>query len=314
MISKNFEQRLEKCLSLPRERLAGELELRCGYYNQPRGRACLNAFAARAFPGFDFSPWNALGYEFDEYRPYSYFLDDQIVANVSASTMNLVVDGAAVEALQIGTVATIEPLRRRGLIRSLFSEVFADHPAPQGLMMLFANQTSAGFYQQFGFRRVTEHAFQAPAPKFSPPMQSARTLDLKSVADRDLLRDLAQQRAPVSRVLGVQCQSWLLMFHAPVVYPTCLHYIEPLKVVAISTIQGRTLRLIDVIGTEVPSLDAIYPFIGGPQVETVDFEFTPDLMGVENLQVTPLDDSLALVRGPFPIEHEPFGFPATSEA
>jgi len=290
------------------------LVLRWAYYNDPRYRRGLNEFARQVFGGLDFAPWNRLGYEFPEYTPFSFLDGDRVVANVSASLMNLTVAGRKITAIQIGTVASLPEFRGRGLIRSLMNKAHAHWDEPRRTFFLFANETSADFYQQFGYRRIHEHEFSAKAPSFVPPAVPARKLDLQNTRDRELLRRLADNRAPVSKRLGVHRQSWLLMFHAAAAYPDRLLYIEPLDIALISVISGNTLRLVDVIGERIPPLEQIYPYIGSPHIETVRFMFTPDLMQTAGLLIDPDPESLLLVRGPFPIGTEPFRFPQTSQA
>ena len=291
-----------------------ELQFRHGYYNDPALRAELNALVRDVFGGFDFTPWNDLGFAFEEYSPFSYFDGGRAVANVSCSPMNLVVGGERVAAVQIGTVSTQEDYRGRGLIRALITRALEQSEGTHPLAFLLANETTSDFYQRFGFRRVCEHSFTAPAPDFEPAKVPARKLLLDHLPDLDLLTRLADRRSPVSRMLGVYDQTWLLLFHAAVTWPERLTYIEPLDVVVISIAQGSALKLIDVIGERIPSLQEIYPYVGSHKFKSIEFGFTPDLMGVDDLTSFKLDDSLFFVRGPFGIEGERFLFPQTGQA
>jgi GNAT superfamily N-acetyltransferase len=290
------------------------LQFRRGYYNDPALRAGLNTLVHEVFGGLDFTPWNDLGYAFEEYTPFSYFDGDRVVANVSASPMNLFVGGEQVAAMQIGTVATLEEFRGQGLIRSLTQRALEHWKVTHPLTFLFANETTSNFYQQFGFRRVIEHGFTAPAPSLGPPKVPARKLSLDHIPDRVLLRRLADWRSPVSHKLGVYDQTWLLLFHAAVAHPKHLTYIEPLDVAVISVARESTLRLIDVIGETIPPLREIYPYVGSHKINSIEFGFTPELMGVNNMVSTASDDSLFFVRGPFGIEGERFLFPLTGQA
>jgi predicted N-acetyltransferase YhbS len=288
-----------------------DLQFHHGYYNDPAMRLKLNALAYEVF-GLDFSPWNDLGYAFEEYTPFSYLDGDRVVANVSASPINLIVEGEPVAAVQIGTVATLPEFRGQGLIRSLFKKALAHWEATHPLTFLFANESTADFYQRFGFRRATEHWFAAPVPRFSPPKNPARRLSLRTKEHRDLLHDFADARAPVSQKLGVVNDAWLLLFHAAVAYPKHLRYIEALNVVVISTVRDSTLRLVDVIGETIPPLCEIYPYVGSSEIEAIEFGFTPDLMGVE-AQSPSAADSLFFVRGELAVEGERFLYPFTGQ-
>ena len=290
------------------------LEFRGDYYRDPSAREKLDAFAGELFPGLNFSPWNDLGFAFPEYVPFSFFDRGQVVANVSASAMNLFVAGREVAAVQIGTVATRPAYRRQGLIRRLMEKAHAHWADRRDFFFLFANETTADFYQRFGYRRVREYAFHAAAPAYRPPRAPARRLDLTHRADRELLHRLAERRVSVSERLGVHHQSWLLLFHAAVVYPRRLYYLEELDLAVIAAVDGAVLRLIDLIGERIPTLADIYPFLGAPAVRTIEFGFIPDRLRVDGLEVTPVPDSLTFVRGDFPPEGEPLMFPLTSQA
>ncbi|HPQ68351.1 MAG TPA: GNAT family N-acetyltransferase [bacterium] len=287
---------------------------RCDYYHEPEGRRALNAFVGKIFGGLDFSPWNDLGYPFPEYKPFSFFHEGQVVANVSASAMNLLLDGRECNAVQIGTVACDPAFRRRGLIRTLMQKVDEYWEPERSLFFLFANETVPTFYQQFGYRPVREYRFSAVAPAYTSPRVPAHRLAIERIDDRELLHSLAEKRAAVSARVGVFRQSWLLMFHAAVVYPQHLYYLDDLDVAIIAYSSGETLHLIDVIGRRIPSFGEIYPAIGAPQITKVVFSFTPDLLGIDASAVHAADPSELFVRGPFPDHLPAFRFPLTAQA
>jgi hypothetical protein len=54
--------------------------------------------------------------------------------------------------------------------------------------------------------------------------------------------------------------------------------------------------------------------VGSHKINSIEFGFTPELMGVNNMVSTASDDSLFFVRGPFGIEGERFLFPLTGQA
>ena len=47
----------------------------------------------QVFGGVDFEPWYKYGFWTDNYVPYSFYEDGQIVANVSASRMDIIYQG-----------------------------------------------------------------------------------------------------------------------------------------------------------------------------------------------------------------------------
>ncbi len=291
-----------------------KLIYRCDYYHEPEGRRALNTFVGKIFGGLDFSPWNDLGYAYPEYKPFSFFHEGQVVANVSASAMNLLLDGREHKAVQIGTVASDPAYRRRGLIRILMQKVNEYWENERSLFFLFANETAPTFYQQFGFRPMHEHRFSSDVPACTSPRVSTRRLDIEHTEDRELLHRLAEERTAVSAQVGVYRQSWLLMFHAAVGHPQHLYYLDNLDVAIIAYASGETLHLIDVIGRHIPSFEEIYPAIGAPQITKVVYAFTPDLLGIDAPMAQVDVSSELFVRGPFPDLPQAFRFPLTAQA
>jgi GNAT superfamily N-acetyltransferase len=294
--------------------MTDEFTYREAFYAEPRGRDALNAFAAVSFPGLQFEPWNTLAPRENPYTPFSYFDGDRVVANVSASPMNLVIDGRDVAAVQVGTVATAPALRRRGLIRRLIARAHAHWETHAEFFYLFTGPPTVDFYRQFGYRRVTEFAFTAPLPPHEPSADKGRRLDLARDEDRDLLRRLTAARAPVSRRLGVHRQNWLVLYHAATLYPDCLFYLERFDLVLIARRDGDRLDLVDVIGPRIPPLADLLPHLETANAGKILFGFTPDLWDPPGVQMQPDVDTLLMVRGPFALEGKEFRFQLTSPA
>ncbi len=219
-----------------------------------------------------------------------------------------------VSAVQIGTVCTLPSYRKKGLVRDLMERAHAHWDGRCEFSYLFANESVLDFYQQFGYRPVRQHRFHCSPPTWRPPEGKARLLDTAKTTDRMTMRGLAQHRAPVSRRVGARSQAWLWLFHAMIVHPEHLLFIEDLGTIAVSQIVGNTLHVYDLVGRESISLAEVFSFIGSEAVTEVSFHFTPDLMGISGIKATPADDAHLFVRGDFPQIDGPFVFPATSEA
>jgi GNAT superfamily N-acetyltransferase len=288
-------------------------EYRSAFYGDPAGRAALNELVQAVF-GLDFGIWNDLGLEFEEYTPFTFFEGDRAVANVSASPMALTLDGHDLTAVQIGTVCTLPDLRRSGRIRDLMDRAHAHWTDRSVFQYLFANETVLEFYQQFGYRPVQQHRFWSPAPAIDGFAAPPRRLRLAEPADLAFLRSLANERAPVSLRCGLRRQAWLWLVHAAVVHPDGLEWIDELEVLVLRQVDERCLRIVDVVGREMPSLSELYQYIGAPDIERIEYRFTPDRLAVPDLVVEPDPDSHLFVRGEAPLPAEPFRFPETGEA
>ena len=300
-------------------------EYRADYIADADSRAAYNRLLKKEWP-IPFEDWDRLGL-WDGIRPFSFFCGGEAVANVSIAEIALIRDGRPCRAVQVGGVIVDPAYRGRGLARELTQRAFAACP-DDTLFLLYAHNKVYRFYEQFGFARVAETLFAADIAAVPPAAGGARKLDLDDPADFELLRDLVQNRAPVSQRLGVRGGWPLYTFNVLFNDDICaigdnVLYIEALDaavVCARAPIAGqRRLRLVDVIGRRVPSLDELLPFIVGEQDREVEFRFTPDSLGCEQRaleidgQPAMLDRQRLYARGPFPLDtaDAPFFYPET---
>lgn len=127
------------------------------YMQDAAARAALGALTQAAF-GFDFEAWAARGLcARGAYVPYSFEEDGRILSNVSVNRMEFCLNGEKRRWLQLGTVATREDMRGRGLARRLVEIALADSMDGCDGVYLFANPEAAGFYEKCGFTRGIEY-------------------------------------------------------------------------------------------------------------------------------------------------------------
>lgn len=127
------------------------------YMQNAAARAALGALTQAAF-GFDFEAWAARGFcARGAYVPYSFEEDGRILSNVSVNRMEFCLNGEKRRWIQLGTVATREDMRGRGLARRLVEIALADSMDGCGGVYLFANPEAAGFYEKCGFARGIEY-------------------------------------------------------------------------------------------------------------------------------------------------------------
>ena len=120
-------------------------------------QAALGALTQAAF-GFDFEAWAARGFcAHGAYVPYSFEEDGRILSNVSVNRMEFCLNGEKRRWLQLGTVATREDMRGRGLARRLVEIALADSMDGCDGVYLFANPEVSGFYEKCGFTRGIEY-------------------------------------------------------------------------------------------------------------------------------------------------------------
>ncbi len=133
------------------------MRLICDYMQSIDARAALGALTQAAF-GFTLEAWVTRGfYVRGAYVPYSFEEDGRILSNVSVNRMEFCLNGEKRRWLQLGTVATCEDMRGRGLARRLVEIALADSMGGCDGVYLFANPEAVGFYEKCGFVRGIEY-------------------------------------------------------------------------------------------------------------------------------------------------------------
>ena len=262
----------------------------------------------------DFTPWSELGFAFPEYTPFTFFVDGEAVANVSASPMELTLDGRPRTGIQLGTVCCAPEYRGRGLVRELTERAHRHWEGKADFQFLFANESVLEFYPRFGYRAVAQHRFTAAAPTGTEGGGPPRRRRLEEGEDREFLCRLAEERTPVSLRCGVRRHAWLWLWYATLRYPDRLQWIEELGVVVISYRKDEVLHVVDVMGPRMPSFAQLLPHLEAAGSARLEFHFVPDRLVGLDAMATPDPDAHLFVRGDFPTLGEPFRFPETGEA
>lgn len=228
---------------------------------------------------------------------------EDVISHVGVLEINLVVGGRPMLVGGIHAVATHPGHRLRGHSRRLMEEALKWCDERYGTLLLTGEPQ---LYDRYGFRSVLEHRFAGK--RRGSGGRGLRLLDRKSAADGGLLLRLLDSRAPVSERLGIVRDRAIFLFDTAL-WP--LHYAEDLDAVIAYTAKEGALKLYDVVAERMPRLDDVLALIPEP-FERIEVYFTPDRIGATDL--TPeshplgLDDHL-MIRGPWPVEHEPAMLP-----
>ena len=169
-------------------------------------------FISIVFPGISFREWESKGFWTKQYIPLSILQSSKIISNVSASFMDILINGKKCKAIQIGAVGTLPEYRNQGLSRELMNYVINKNRDKINFFFLFANETVLEFYPKFGFRSVQEYIFlkemDIPKPKYS-----ARKLNIEDDSDYTLLQDLINHRQILTKIFGAENYGSITMWH-----------------------------------------------------------------------------------------------------
>lgn len=246
------------------------------YKNLDEYRASFNRLSKLVF-GIDFEAWYQKGAWGDRYICHSIVADDQIIANVSVSKMDLVINGESKSALQIGTVMTHPEHRGKGLSRQLMEYVLETYEGTCDLLFLFANSTVLEFYPKFGFTALPEHQFYlniAVQPEGEPIL--LEKLDVLKEKHWDLIKQMLSSRRPISKHVGVTNSEGLFQFYALNIFHECLYYSRTDDAIIVFEHEGDLLHLYEVISDKQVNMETLVSRITTKQTRKVRFHFTPD--------------------------------------
>jgi GNAT superfamily N-acetyltransferase len=258
-----------------------QLKLIKDYKNIPEYRLGLNALAGKVF-GIEFEKWYQLGFWNDCYVCYSFVAGARVVANVSASQLDLLWKGERYRAVQIGAVMTDPDYRNRGLAAQLMNAVLEEYESNCEMVYLFANVTALEFYPKFGFTPAPESRFTGEIGETSYGCEAVRKLDLANGADLELLRRLIRERQPFSGVLDVDRVAGILAWHCLYRFAEHLYYFAGLNLLALCRVEGDALHLYDLIGSDKPELlQPILKSLAPDGIRKAVFHFTPDFQDIQ---------------------------------
>lgn len=277
------------------------------YADEPGLLARVRALLGPIFPGLPEAmdlaaplgvPWQRCSTPFVRER------DGRLLAHVGVIEMRFVLAGEERSVGILHAVGTDAAERRRGHYRAILDVLLPW--CAERWETLVLNTGRPELYEPFGFWHVPEHRFVVECSETAARPRTAerfRRIDYADPADRARLRSLLDERAPVSRRLGVVAESAAFAFNE-CLRPPLLS--DELDAIVCLEREGATLRVHDVVARRMPSLDDLLARVDGP-VRRVELYFAPDEIEPDarpEPHVLHGDEHL-MVRGPFAPEGEP---------
>lgn len=236
------------------------------------------------------------------------FDGDVAVAHAGVIEIPMVIGGRRRGMAGIHAVCTGPDHRGRGHARAVMEEALRHVDARFDVAML--TTAIPDMYTRFGFRTIEESVFVATLRsdregKGSGPFPAP--LPVRE-GDADSLRTAARllaARQPVSMTLASVDPGWLFLIDEVLGSHGLerLHYAPHLDALLAYEIEGGTLRLLDIVAADLPSLGDVLACIDEP-FDRVEVHFTPDRLmhGTAQFTARPSDprDRL-MVRGSFDV-------------
>lgn len=268
-----------------------DLIFRQDYFDDPAGWQAISDLLHEVF-GVDISPLNGLGGHDRSNMPSAWFdTAGRCVANFSAFSMPLMIDGRRVEAAGWQSGAVRPQYRGRGLFRELI-RITLQRCEEAGYEAIVLYTDKPGLYLPYGFVTVPQFSFSGPAPTPSGTAAAARRLDIREPADLAVVRAALANRAPVSNRFAVADQSLMFLLNAYLVGDVSLSFMDDLSAaVAWRTGKDGQFELLDIAAPAIPPLAGILAALEQAPARAI-VHFPPDRLG---WQATPVKDEGDLV-------------------
>lgn len=271
------------------------LEFRQDYFSDPAAYAGLAALLRETFD-IDIRLQDRFGGPNPSAMPFGCFDSEMTcVANFSAFSMPLVIDGKRVKAVGYQSGAVRPEYRGQGLYRDLMRRAFAWAAARDFDIGILLTDKPA-LYEPYGFRPIAQHAFRgkvSPAGHYDRP---ARSLSLQDAADVQLIEQLLAARQPVSDIFAVASDTYFLL-NACFDTSISLTYLKDLgAVIAWKADKGR-IDLLDIVAAKIPPLVEIVAALGVGATE-VRVHFPPDRLDWVGALPEPCDGGCHLMLKP----------------
>ncbi|MDQ0420112.1 GNAT superfamily N-acetyltransferase [Peteryoungia aggregata LMG 23059] len=272
------------------------LALREGYFGDPAAFQALADLLQDIF-GIDISHQMALGGPDPTSMPFGYFNPSgRCVANFSAFSMPLVVNGRVVRAAGYQSGAVRPDYRGQGLYRALMQRAF-DWAEREGFEAGILLTDKPGLYEPYGFRTVPQFKFQGAVPHTDSSVPRARDLDLKQEADLHIVQMALEARQPVSEIFSVVRQKEMFLLNAHFDPDIRLSLLEEDDAVIAWKPQGDTsLEILDVAARHIPPLGHIVASLGA-HFERAEVFFPTDRLGWDGMATPYQGDCVLMVKG-----------------
>lgn len=279
--------------------MRNRLQLVSRYKDQDSLRLSFNRLAQMTF-GIDFEEWYQKGAWDDSYTCYSFADGEEIVSNVSVTSMTVLLNGNEVPALQIGTVMTHPDYRGLGLFKTLMEEALAPlGKQDNGLVFLFANESVVNLYPKLGFSRSPFYRYETDVelPKLARSPQ-LRKLDVSREEDWALLVRLAQSRSPLPAECSVSGSPSIFLWYCLNVFPDALYYAEDRELLLVYEWSEGKFDLMDIVSSRPVLFAEVAECLAAHQVEAVsqdrrcrvEFHFTPDFADLAGKNIRRRED------------------------
>lgn len=281
------------------------LELRAGYFADRSSFLALVGLLQDIFD-IDIALLDRFGGPDLTAMPFGYFdAEGRCVANFSAFSMPLVVDGRHVRAVGYQSGAVRPDYRGQGLYRDLMRRAYdwADREGFEAHLLL---TDKPDLYRGYDFEVVPQHLFRGEMPAPTGTADS-RLLSLVDDGDLALVTALLEKRCEVSQRFAVRRATKTFLLNGGFDPDIRLSHLVGLDAIVAWKEEDAVLRLLDVVASEMPSLSDVVGALGS-RAATVEVMFPPDQFDWqgESVSYRGYCDLMVRTGGANPVPQMPF--------
>jgi len=241
----------------------------------PNNKKSYLALLEESFPGIqsNITRCEALGFPWASGKLFLKENHGEAVSHASFFECPILIEGTWYKMGALHAICTKASQRGQGLATQLIQETIEWAQTRCDMTLLFTEIPS--FYERLSFQRVQEHRFHLPCvhPKGTRPLRP-----VVAPQDNELFLRCFLEREPVSNRLWIQNTGAIASFNTLfATYPTyrSLYYSPAFDGLLSYLLEGKTLHLLDVVASKMPSLDIILSHLPAA-IEEIYFYFSPD--------------------------------------
>jgi predicted GNAT family N-acyltransferase len=253
-------------------------------------------FVRTVFPSAGFERWIDWGEWNQDYRSYSLFAQDRMIANASVTRMRLLLDGEERRAWQFGAVGVVPEFRGSGYADRVMRAAL--EPCGEDPVFLFANPRVLQFYPRYGLVPCPQQVFGVDFCCV-PAATSAPQLDPDDAAIRARIHLLAATGVPTSAGFGQRDHGRILSWYLANGFATPPRQLRE-QLLVVSHVDGDCLHIDDVLADACCDLEAEIPRLIDRPISRIRFGFTPERWWPQARVVEPDTKADLFVRGFFP--------------
>ncbi|MGD9479987.1 GNAT family N-acetyltransferase [Shinella sp. G-2] len=286
------------------------LTFRSRYFDDPAAWRALAGLLEAVFD-IDVTVMDRLGGPDPSSVPFAWFdAAGACIANITAFSLPLVVDGAVVQAAGLQSGAVRPDHRGQGLYRDVM-EAALRHCDDEGFEAVALLTDTPDLYTRHGFRPVAQYRFSGPAP-MGGEAAPTRRLDIGKADDIAAVTRLLDERQPVSARFAPLRQRAMFLFNASLMPDLRLDLVGEAAVAWRMEEEGL-FELLDIAGPDLPSLADILASLRIAPSRVI-VHFAPDRLGWTGEAVADAGEMVLMLRAPDGLlPQHPFALPPMAE-